>query len=261
MTTDLDNAALLAIASEIEKSGSCIFFLDYDGTLCPFTDDPEEAVLTKEVSDILERITSVPTCTVVIVSGRSADFLTRTFKDLPVSLIAEHGAAVRLYGRSWCRHEATAGWKEEVRPIVEEMVRDNDASWMEEKEFSICWHYRKLEESEGIQRARTLVKKYLQQHSARSMRVFHNNRNVEFKFGSWSKGTACCDVLAGGEYRSIVAIGDDVTDEDMFSSLPSSAITIKVGKGESKARCRVENVSDVLKVLDFLAGCEKVGTV
>ena len=38
------------------------------------------------------------------------------------------------------------------------------------------------------------------------------------------------------------AIGDDRTDEDLFGALPTEAITIKVGPGDTKARFRVDGV-------------------
>jgi trehalose 6-phosphate synthase/phosphatase len=51
---------------------------------------------------------------------------------------------------------------------------------------------------------------------------------------------------------TIVAIGDDRTDEDLFGAMPPEAITIKVGPGETKARFRVDGVTAVRQILQSL---------
>jgi trehalose 6-phosphate synthase/phosphatase len=51
---------------------------------------------------------------------------------------------------------------------------------------------------------------------------------------------------------TILAVGDDRTDEDLFGALPPEAITIKVGPGDTKARFRLEAVSAVRQLLQSL---------
>jgi trehalose 6-phosphate synthase/phosphatase len=55
-----------------------------------------------------------------------------------------------------------------------------------------------------------------------------------------------------GPYDFIMAIGDDLTDEDSFLALPAPAYTIKVGRGRTKARYRLMSVSAVLELLKSL---------
>jgi trehalose-6-phosphatase len=52
---------------------------------------------------------------------------------------------------------------------------------------------------------------------------------------------------------AIIAIGDDRTDEQLFSALPPDAMTIYVGEGPSRARLRLSSVAEVRLLLSDLA--------
>jgi trehalose 6-phosphate synthase/phosphatase len=51
---------------------------------------------------------------------------------------------------------------------------------------------------------------------------------------------------------TIVAIGDDRTDEDLFNVLPPDAISIRVGPGATRARFRLDGVAAVRQLLRSL---------
>ena len=50
-----------------------------------------------------------------------------------------------------------------------------------------------------------------------------------------------------------VAIGDDVTDEDMFEGIKEHGLAIKVGKGNTAAQARFSTQKDVLQFLKIVA--------
>jgi len=56
-------------------------------------------------------------------------------------------------------------------------------------------------------------------------------------------------VMANKKYDSIMAIGDDWTDEYMFRMLPTEAITVKRGSSLTAAKYRVDNIDDVYDML------------
>ena len=66
------------------------------------------------------------------------------------------------------------------------------------------------------------------------------------------KGTAVKEIIEQNDYDFILCIGDDVTDENMFSVLPDFAFTIKVGKKPTVASYSIEGVSHVIELLDSL---------
>ncbi|HEY0350934.1 MAG TPA: hypothetical protein VGC48_02370, partial [Gemmatimonadales bacterium] len=55
---------------------------------------------------------------------------------------------------------------------------------------------------------------------------------------------------------TVLALGDDRTDEDLFAALPSEAITVKVGPGATQARFRLEGVPAARALLHSLAEAE-----
>jgi trehalose 6-phosphate synthase/phosphatase len=56
----------------------------------------------------------------------------------------------------------------------------------------------------------------------------------------------------------ILAIGDDLTDEDMFTVLPAGAHSIRVGNSPTQARNYLRGPDDVLMLLDALIKGETI---
>jgi trehalose 6-phosphate synthase/phosphatase len=52
---------------------------------------------------------------------------------------------------------------------------------------------------------------------------------------------------------TVLAIGDDRTDEDLFASLSPGAISARVGPGATRARFRLEGTASVRALLEMLA--------
>jgi trehalose 6-phosphate synthase/phosphatase len=55
---------------------------------------------------------------------------------------------------------------------------------------------------------------------------------------------------------TILAIGDDRTDEDLFEALPPEAITVRVGPGPTRAHFRLDGVPAVRTLLHSLVEAE-----
>ena len=82
----------------------------------------------------------------LIVSGRPRRDLEEWFGHLPVALVAEHGVWLRPKGGEWRMLKAiTTEWKERVRPILQLYVDRLPGALLEEKEFSLAWHYRRAD--------------------------------------------------------------------------------------------------------------------
>ena len=86
------------ILDQYRQASRRIIFLDYDGTLVPFSENPEAAVPDESLSRRLERLTADSRNTCAIVSGRRREFLDKWFGALPLILVAEHGAYIRRPG-------------------------------------------------------------------------------------------------------------------------------------------------------------------
>ena len=82
--------------------------------------------------------------------------------------------------------------------------------------------------------------------------VLDGSKVIEVKDATINKGQAAAWWLAAGGHDFILAAGDDWTDEDMFSALPETAYTIKVGRVASKARFSLNSYMDLRVLLKKL---------
>jgi trehalose 6-phosphate synthase/phosphatase len=132
-----------------KKSKASLILLDYDGTLIDFAPEPHHrlAFPTKQMKEILGKLKKSNDDEIVIVSGRSKETLQAWFGRLPVSLVAEHGGWVKQ-GPNWLQQkELLKNWKDNLRPILQRYVDRTVNSLLEEKDFSLVWHYRNVSHS------------------------------------------------------------------------------------------------------------------
>ncbi len=235
-----------------------LLFLDYDGTLVSFVSRPEKAVPPQEVLDLLSTLASEPGNEIVLTSGRDKETLDNWFGHLPVSKIAEHGVWLRPRGtEQWeMIGPLTAEWKDEVRPILELYADRTPGSFVEEKDFSLVWQYRRSDSRLGELRARELVLHLEGLTTNLDLQVLEGNKVVEVKNSGVNKGRAALRWLAAEEHDFILAIGDDWTDEDTFKGLPDSAWTIRVGLTSTAAKYNISSHNKVLALLHELQAPE-----
>ena len=237
-----------------------LLLLDYDGTLIPFADRPERALPDAELLELLQRLAADPANSVVIVSGRDRHSLSRWFGELPVGLVAEHGVWIRAAGGDWeLAERLQTDWKESIRPILESYAATTPGAFVEEKAFSLVWHYRRADPMVAEARSRELKNALTQLTAPLDLGVLEGDRAVEVKHLLINKGRAVSRWLqtAGGDgqggYPFVLAIGDDTTDEDMFAAVGPHGHTIKVRFGPTRARWYVEGAREVRRLLTELA--------
>ncbi len=249
-THKLDDLSLEKMLKEFSKAEKRVIFLDYDGTLTGFVSDPREAKPDEELIDIMRRLAKEPKNSVVVISGRDKDTLQEWMGEFNVDLIAEHGVWTREHSKDWKTVVAMKNtWKKEILPVLELYVNRTPGSFIEEKDFSLVWHYRKVETGLGELRTRELTShlKYLSSNS--NLQVLEGDMVVEIKDREVNKGRTALQWLQSHEHDFVMAIGDDFTDEDTFKAMPKDAYTIKVGSVTSAARFNVNTYKDVRNVL------------
>ncbi len=85
------------------------------------------------------------------------------------------------------------------------------------------------------------------------LELLAGKRMVEVRHIGINKGMVIQRILSNGDENStIIAIGDDVTDEDMFRAVPDNAMTIAVGTLSSVAKHRLRDPADVRLLLELL---------
>ncbi|MBN2348680.1 MAG: bifunctional alpha,alpha-trehalose-phosphate synthase (UDP-forming)/trehalose-phosphatase [Bacteroidales bacterium] len=248
------NEPILAdIKKQYNKATNRILFLDYDGTLVGFKKDPSHAVPDEALYKTLDQLSENSRNEIVLISGRDKETFTSWFGEKKYTLIAEHGVWIKRAGEEWQLIEQMQNdWKELIRPGLEFYVDRTPGTFIEEKNYSLVWHYRKADPELGWHRAIELKDELTSLISNYSLEILEGNKVVEIKNSGINKGRAAIKLIAKKHYDFILGIGDDWTDEYLFEELPKSSVTIKVGLVNTHARFNVETFSDVRDLLNTL---------
>jgi trehalose 6-phosphate synthase/phosphatase len=238
------------LVESYSNSKKRLILLDYDGTLMPFATRPQKAVPTDDVTKMLRKLSMSSSNEVVLISGRDKKTFDEWFESLKVGLVAEHGSWIKERSGDWKTLEHLSdSWKKEILPILEMYADRTPGSFVEEKDFSLAWHYRATEPTLGALRAKELKDNLLSSISNLNIEVLDGNKVIEIKSSIINKGRAAQNWLSKQQYTFILAIGDDSTDEDLFAALPKEGYSIKVGVTPSKARYSLSSQKEVLPLL------------
>lgn len=240
------------LLSNFHSGKKRLLMLDYDGTLMGFHNDPQAVQPDQEVLGILEELAGLEGTQVVVNSGRDRHTLHEWLGHLPIHFAAEHGVWVKKSGDWKINSSLNNKWKKEIRPVLENLVERTPGSFIEEKDYSIAWHYRRIDRDLGEKRVREFRDVLLYLTHNLDLQVLEGNKVVEIKNAGVNKGKATDLWLNGTEWDFILAIGDDHTDEDIFKALPESAFTIKVGLDRSIANYSLPGVKEVRGLLKEL---------
>jgi trehalose 6-phosphate synthase/phosphatase len=249
------SAARSALDDRLAVTDALLLLLDYDGTLVPFTPTPELARPDREVLNLLRALAARPDTEVHLVSGRPQQTLQEWVGDLPIWLHAEHGFLSRDPAtRQWVPAAELGGsWREPVLAMLREITQRTPGSLVEVKAAALAWHYRMADQETGARRANELRLHLNQVLSNQPVEILAGNRVIEIRPYGVHKGRIVPALSPDRQAATtIVAIGDDRTDEDLFAALPPEAITIRVGPGATRARFRLDGVASVRHLLRSL---------
>jgi len=134
--------------SNFKQSGNRLLLLDYDGTLAGFKDNPQDAKPDEQLYKLLDELNSDPKNDVVLISGRDRETFTKWFtnKKKDYKLITDHGVWLKSPGADWEALERLKNeWMENIKPILETFVDRTPGTFIEQKKYSLAWHYRKAD--------------------------------------------------------------------------------------------------------------------
>jgi trehalose 6-phosphate synthase/phosphatase len=238
------------IFKSYNTAGSKVLFLDYDGTLQRYFDKPQAAIPDTELYKLLDQIAQPVDTKLVLISGRDRETLDTWFGNKNYNLIAEHGAWEREPGKNWKEKRAVnSEWKTKILPILESFVDSTPGSLIEEKNYSLVWHYRKADIELGVLRALELRHTVSNLILNQELELIEGKKLIEIKASGINKGAAALDFLDGNAADFILALGDGSTDEFLFKELPENAYTIKVGSENSAADYYVSNYKEARNFL------------
>ncbi len=240
-------------------------FLDYDGTLTPIVERPEDAHLPPEMREVLQQVAAV--CPVAVVSGRDVSFIIDEVALDDVIYLGSHGfdvvapEGVELSMGREDEFSRFLGPLDDVQKALEEALDPIPGARIERKKYAVAVHYRQAGEAdvpaiERIVDEQTALHPGLRKSGGK--KVFELRPDID-----WDKGRAVRWVMDAlglpTDATMPVYIGDDLTDEDAFTEIGEDGLTVVVGSGsrETVAAYAVPSVDDVREVLLRIAAMAK----
>jgi len=243
-------------------------FLDYDGTLTPIVDRPEDALISESMREAVRGLAR--RCPVCVVSGRDRRMVQELMGVDDLIVAGSHGFDIwSPAGGEVQRQEGAgfAGLLEEVNERLRLEMSPIEGALIEPKKTSVAAHYRLVSEDERP-RIKGIVDAVLEEHPDQlkvtpGKMVYEIQPNVE-----WDKGKAVLYLLEalGLDHGDVVPmyLGDDITDEHAFEALAGASprgIGIFVGRADdpevagraTSADYVLHSVEEVEQFLDALA--------
>lgn len=233
------------LLNQYKKSQKRLLLFDYDGTLTPFYPAPELAKPTEELNEILMSLAENKNNYVVLVSGREKTNMQNWFGKLRIGLVAEHGLWIKEKNGNWkLTKEVTYDWKFKIINKLKMHLLRVPGAFIEEKEFSVAWHYRNTDPEQGNLVATEIIDEIVHLTANLDLQVLKGNRVIEIRPSGVNKGIACRRFVSKDNFDFILAVGDDETDEDMFKALPEFACSIRIGMTSSFAHYNMRSFSE-----------------
>lgn len=252
----LDELTKRELLDNFRKANKRLILLDYDGTLVSFSTLPSEAKPGKRLIELLTRLTENEQNHVYIISGRDSSTLENWLGNIPLNMIAEHGAKIKLRNETWKNrivqhHE----WKQQVKDIMDVYVRRCANTFVEMKEYSMVWHYRNAHKEQARLRSLELFAELNDYAYNLGVQVLMGNKIVEVRLSGFDKGSTVQKEVLNETYDFILAMGDDRTDEDMFKLLShkKNTYTIKIGAEASYAGYNLYTPQMVTALLESMS--------
>jgi trehalose 6-phosphate phosphatase len=209
---------------------------DYDGTLAPIVDDPARARMRTATRELLTRLAARYVC--VVVSGRPRRDLVRRLARVGIAeVVGNHG--IEPWKTSARATRIVRLWRRQLEAPLSSL----SGVIIEDKAYSISVHYRQARDQK---RARAAV---LEAAAALDgARLIAGKRSVSIlpAFAP-NKGVAVEEARARFGCDTVLFVGDDTTDEDVFAlDQPGRLLTIRVRRRlDSAAQYYIRSQSEI----------------
>jgi trehalose-phosphatase len=221
--------------------------LDVDGVLAPIVAHADDAELLPgmlaAVSELAGR------ATVAVVSGRTVEDLERFGFPDHVEVFGLHGME-RGGERTIELAEDERHRLERLKAMATEAAdRAGRGAWVEVKPASVVLHVREASPEHGARSADDLRERAADITGAH---VLPGKGVVELLTRATSKALAIEELRTELDARGVVFVGDDRTDEEVFTMLDGTGCSIRVGPGPTAATHRLAGPPEVLRFLRAL---------
>jgi trehalose 6-phosphate phosphatase len=232
-------------------------FLDVDGCLLDFADQPEAVQVPDGLCDELMRLREALGGAVAFVSGRSIAQLDALFAPVCLPCAGLHGLEVREFGAPEHSPAERPAELERVREAATRVVRDHPGARIEDKGIALALHWR----AEPGARSALEAIAAAAVHRLPDYRLQHGNCVVELRPAQGDKGTAVERLMGIAPFagRRPVFAGDDFTDEDGFAAV-NRAGGLSIIVGDRRPTAARHALADTATLRAWLAdGARRLG--
>ncbi len=233
---------------------------DRDGTLVPYADHPDEALLDECVKVLLEKLSRLPNITVAIISARSIAQLGRDMGEDGQNLIlaGNYGLEISFPDNTEFLHPDAVRLKKTLRKLKIELYQKLPALGnviIEDHGFSMCVHYH---------RAQSMERKNLITAISAYAKLFPEltfiNLPTSFEImpaRHWNKSSAL-DIIDGkmgfeDQPWRMLYFGDSISDEPAFQWINKrGGISVRIGDTQdtqTQSNVQMKSCSDLIGLL------------
>jgi len=232
--------------------------VDLDGTLIPFAERPDLARPAQELVDFLDDFAAAPGLVLAIVSGRPRSEIEQFFGNTrALWLAAEHGSFVRGEGNWHSLLDSDGSEVDDLHETLAELAARNPGALVERKSASVAFHFRRVPRrlAPALRvEVEAAAEAWLQSHPG--YECMPGAELLEIRpTGARKSGAVRWIRERVGQEARIVALGDDVTDEDMFGALGAGDEGVLVAPAVARptaARWILRGPEEVIGFLEWL---------
>ncbi|MCW5977791.1 MAG: bifunctional alpha,alpha-trehalose-phosphate synthase (UDP-forming)/trehalose-phosphatase [Bryobacteraceae bacterium] len=248
-----------AIAASYRAARERVLCFSYEGTLAPAGASRRQSAPPPGLEKTIARLAADPANLVALISVRGRADLEQWFGGIPgLWMAAEHGALIRPGGAlEWraAHPNLSTEWKAPVMSVLEQFADRAPGSVIDEREYSVAWHYRLSDPQFGDWLAGELAGFLERMLSETQVSAVRGHKCVEIR-PLWIQKAQFVEQLLeerpGADFR--FALGSDRADEDVFGRMGPRAWTVRVGRAPSSARFWTPSPDDAVELLRRMAG-------
>lgn len=241
------------------KNRNLFLLLDFDGTLAPIAQKPQDAAISSETREVLVRISKECKVQVAVISGRALRDIKQVVAVDGIIYAGNHGMEMEGLDFKF-EYPLPREYRDHLKQIsniLHQNLAGIEGVFFEDKGYCLCIHYREVA-PDKIPLLNDHFKQAVSYFLQNNLIQLHHEKMV-FEIRpplTWDKGMAVLwllerqSVLMPGADMYPVYIGDDQTDEDAFEALKNTGLTVVVGKTEQS--CAQYYLRDTVDVTQFL---------
>ncbi|GAA1872550.1 trehalose-phosphatase [Paeniglutamicibacter psychrophenolicus] len=230
--------------------------LDFDGTLAPLVNRPEDARPLPAASEALAKLAALENTVTALISGRDLASLRAVGKPPERTLlVGSHGTerwAPEIFGAE-DEHIDLSGSQTvalaKATGILEAISAANPGTTLEYKPASIVLHVRQAAPEVATAALRAA---HEQLDGIENLQALDGKAVLEASVLVGTKGDGLNWLREVADASTVFFAGDDVTDEDAFAALRPGDIGVKIGSGKSRAQFRLNGPGELPALLESI---------